>query len=216
MMQWTCVSSRIIHPLFPVFELTAQCSLGIKWSTTNAIRIAKTHGHSAPSIKMAIEKTYQAFPHLLSPITRRNHQEGEALYRLPSPKPEPPKSLSHTSASPSIADTLEQSFTPDPEQEWYGMMDSASEFSSPKQSPGHDAEQESHGLMDSVDGFTPPSSPVVPPTQSLVQRLRDLPRSFLKRAGVEFPSYAKHIQWVSGIWTVLPWFEVAENRTNPV
>jgi len=163
--QWTHVSSRIVHPLFPVFELTAQRSLGIKWSTTNAVRIAKTRGHLPPSIKMAIEKTYETFPHLLSPITRRNHQECKALSRPPSPVP---KSSSHTSASPSIVDTLEQSFIPDPEQEWLGIMDSEDEFSSPEQSPGHDAEQEWHGFVDSADGVTPSSPPVVPPTRSLV------------------------------------------------
>jgi len=188
--QWTSISLRLTHPLFPTYQLTAQRSLGIKWSTTNAIRIAKTRGHLAPTTKVAIKRTYDAFPELLSPMPKANRQRGGSQNNLNRP----PSSVPEYSAPPS------PSASPD----------------APDKSPVPDSEEEWHGFMDSADAVSWPLTPIPPPTQTLVQRLRDLPQSFLKRAGVEFPSYAKHIQWVSGIWTALPWYTAVGNRTNPV
>jgi hypothetical protein len=177
--QWR-LSSSIIHPLVPAYELTAQRSLGIKWSTTNAVRIAKTRGHLAPTIKFGIQRTYDTFPQLLAPIPKVH----PTSFNRSVPE------YSNPSASPNSS---EQSLVPDPEEEWYGFTDPVDEVSRP------------------LSPITPP-----PPTRSLIQRLRDLPESFLKRAGIEFPSFAKCIQWVSGIWTPVPWHTVAGNRTNPV
>jgi len=60
---------------------------------------------------------------------------------------------------------------------------------------------------------TTPSTTV--PT--MYQRLQLNPLAWLKRAGIEFPAAARTIQWVSGIFTVVPWAETdKENKPNPV
>jgi hypothetical protein len=75
--------------------------------------------------------------------------------------------------------------------------------------PEHNFDDSSH---DSAPSDVPRASQIIPP----FQQLRNNPKGWLDRAGREFPKTAAVAQWVSGIFTVIPWMTDAKENPNPV
>jgi hypothetical protein len=228
--RWLSVlNHKIYHPLLPTYLLTSQRSLGIKWSTSNAIAIQRTRRHVPTSIFDSIDKTYITHPHLKlsqpptnvvepgAKMTRRDsvgvtHVETtqdatpprrSTYLNPPTPPSPPPIPITHP----------EPDSLPDhPDLAELGMDVESNRL--PSEPP-----------MPKLTITLPPprnrtlrsqTNPPLPPSRSPPHRLRNHPFSWLDRAGIEFPSYAKTVRWVSGVLTVLPWMLGSGGKPNPV
>jgi hypothetical protein len=167
---------------------------------------------------------------------QREEPDGKAIKRLRRSPPSPPPDT-HTSPDP-------QPTPPSPpgtESTDFPIDDAILPDSMPKAStskltirlPGASTESANSPVDDAIlPDSTPkastskltirlpganktPSATFAPPPP-LPNRLRTNPLCWYQRMGIEFPSTAQMIEWVSGVFTVLPWMKGAGNLPNPV
>ena len=221
--QLSQVQQTIAHPYFTDWFLSTQASFGVQWASSNAIGITRGRKKFSPSIANAIHKAKDQLLDTTKSarLPSKQHKTSAKRYRTSDDQSIPAKrtrgvvdnpgpSFARDSPPPALP-------TPDPlAKPTRGVVDNPSfaRDSTPPALPTPDPPAKpTRGVVDnpSFARDSPPPALRTPDSANgwslpcLPERLRINPMAWLRRKGIEFPSWAPTITWASGVVTVIPW-----------